>query len=403
MTVRARGYSLMKKNNKTYVASMVDALPPSGIRAFFDLVLGMKDVISLGVGEPDFITPWNIREHAIYSLEQGYTSYTSNKGLPELRKDIARFLKWRYDLEYDWDTEMLITVGVSEAMDLVFRAILEPGEKVLVHEPCFVAYAPLVTLAGGVPVPVITSAAEGFKVTPRKLERAYQPGVKAMVLNYPCNPTGTSYTRGELLAIAKFAVKHDILVISDEVYDELTYDFEHTPLATLPGMKERVIYLNGFSKAYAMTGFRLAWASGPEKILAAMTKIHQYTIMCAPITSQMAGREAMRNGHKEVLAMKREYNRRRNFIVTSLNELGLPCHMPQGAFYAFPSIKSLGMSSIDFAKDLLEKEKVALVPGNAFGSQCGDHIRISYASSYDNLREAVARIRKYLGARYGQK
>ena len=386
-----------------YVSKMVEGLPPSGIRAFFDLVLGMKDVISLGVGEPDFVTPWNIREHAIYSLEQGYTSYTSNKGLAELRKDIVKFLKRRYDLEYDWDREMLITVGVSEGMDLAFRAILDPGEKVLVHEPCFVAYAPLVKLAGGVPVPLVTKADEGFKVTPKNLEKAYQKGVKAMVLNYPCNPTGTSYTRAELLAIAKFVKKHDLLVISDEVYDELTYDFDHTPLATLPGMKERVIYLNGFSKAYAMTGFRLGWASGPEKILAAMTKIHQYTIMCAPITSQMAAREAMRNGAKEVQAMKREYDRRRNFIVTSLNELGMECHMPQGAFYAFPSIKRLGMSSLDFAKDLLEQEKVALVPGNAFGSQCSDHVRISYASSYDNLREAVARMKRYLERRRGKK
>jgi len=386
-----------------YVSKMVEDLPPSGIRAFFDLVLGMKDVISLGVGGPDFVTPWNIREHAIYSLEQGYTSYTSNKGLAELRKDIVKFLKWRYDLEYDWDKEMLITVGGSEAMDLAFRAILDPGDKVLVHEPCFVAYAPLVKLAGGVPLPVVTTADEEFKVTLKKLEKAYQKGTKAMVLNYPCNPTGTSYTRAELLEIAKFAKKHDLLVISDEIYDELTYDFDHTPLATLPGMKQRVIYLNGFSKTYAMTGFRLGWASGPEKILAAMTKIHQYTIMCAPITSQMAAREAMRNGGKEVQAMKREYNRRRNFIVSSLNEIGMDCHMPQGAFYAFPSIKRLGMSSLDFAKDLLEQEKVALVPGNAFGSQCSDHVRISYASSYDNLREAVARMKRYLERRRGKK
>ncbi len=384
-----------------YVAKHVEDLPPSGIRAFFDLVLGMKDVISLGVGEPDFITPWNIREHAIYALEQGYTSYTSNKGMAELRKDIVKFLDWRYGLAYDWDSEMLVTVGASEGMDLAFRAILNPGERVLVHEPCFVAYAPLVRLAGGEPVAVVTTEEEGFKVTPRKLEAALKKGTKAMILNYPCNPTGVSYTREELLGIAAFAKKHDLLVISDEIYDELTYDFEHTPLATLPGMKERVIYLNGFSKAYAMTGFRLGWVSGPEKILAAMTKIHQYTIMCAPITSQMAAREAIRNGMKDVQAMKREYNRRRNFIVASLNEAGMACHMPAGAFYAFPSIRGLGMSSMDFARDLLEKEKVALVPGNAFGSHCADHVRISYASSYDNLREAVVRIKRYLEARRG--
>jgi len=391
----------MKHKESMYVAKHVEDLPPSGIRAFFDLVLGMKDVISLGVGEPDFITPWNIREHAIYALEQGYTSYTSNKGMAELRKDIVKFLDWRYGLAYDWDSEMLVTVGASEGMDLAFRAILNPGERVLVHEPCFVAYAPLVRLAGGEPVAVVTTEEEGFKVTPRKLEAALKKGTKAMILNYPCNPTGVSYTREELLGIAAFAKKHDLLVISDEIYDELTYDFEHTPLATLPGMKERVIYLNGFSKAYAMTGFRLGWVSGPEKILAAMTKIHQYTIMCAPITSQMAAREAIRNGMKDVQAMKREYNRRRNFIVASLNEAGMACHMPAGAFYAFPSIRGLGMSSMDFARDLLEKEKVALVPGNAFGSHCADHVRISYASSYDNLREAVVRIKRYLEARRG--
>ncbi|MBF0485968.1 MAG: aminotransferase class I/II-fold pyridoxal phosphate-dependent enzyme [Candidatus Omnitrophica bacterium] len=383
-----------------YVSKLVESLPPSGIRAFFDLVLGMKDVISLGVGEPDFVTPWNIREKAIYSYEQGYTSYTSNKGLAELRKDIVDFLKSRYGLQYDWDKEMLVTVGVSEGLDIAVRAILNRGEKVLVHEPCFVAYAPLVKLAGGEPIPVITEASEGFKVTPEKLQKAWKKGTKAFIFNYPCNPTGTSYTKSELLAIAKVAKKLDFLILSDEVYDELTYDFDHTPMATLPGMKDRVVYLNGFSKAYAMTGFRLGWAAGPEKILSAMTKIHQYTIMCAPISSQMAAREAIKNGAKDVLAMKREYNRRRNFIVTGLNDIGLECHMPQGAFYAFPSIKSLGgMSSLDFAKELLEKEKVALVPGNAFGSQCADHVRISYASSYDNLKEAVARMKRFIEKR----
>ncbi|MBF0595292.1 MAG: aminotransferase class I/II-fold pyridoxal phosphate-dependent enzyme [Candidatus Omnitrophica bacterium] len=386
-----------------YVSKLVDSLPPSGIRAFFDLVLGMKDVVSLGVGEPDFVTPWHIREKAIYSLEQGYTSYTSNKGMPELRKDICAFLKARYALDYDWDREMLVTVGASEALDLVCRAILEPGERVIIHEPCFVAYAPLVTLAGGVPVPLITTAKDGFKVTPGNLEKAWQKGTKAFLINYPCNPTGTSYTRQELAALARVAVKKDMLVLSDEIYDELTYDFDHTPFATLPGMRERVVYMNGFSKAYAMTGWRLGWVAGNEKILAAMTKIHQYLVMCASITSQIAGREAILNGRSSVMAMKKEYHRRRNFIVSSLNELGLECHVPQGAFYAFPSIKSVGMSSIDFAKDLLEKQKVALVPGNAFGSQCSDHVRISYASSYDNLREAVVRIRKYLEARRGQK
>lgn len=385
-----------------FVSKVIKALPPSGIRAFFDLVMGMKDVVSLGVGEPDFVTPWNIREKAIYSLEQGYTSYTSNKGIAELRKDIVRSLKARYDLDYDWDEEILITVGGSEALDLAVRAMLNPGDKVLYHDPCFVAYAPLVIMAGGIPVPVLTTAEEEFKVTVAKLEKAWQKGVKAFIFNYPCNPTGTSYTRAELLKIAAFARKKDMMIISDEIYAELTYDFDHVPLATLPGMKERVIYLNGFSKAYAMTGWRLGWAAGPEKVIAAMTKIHQYTMMCASIMSQTAGREAIKNGMKDVLAMKKEYNRRRNYIVESLNEIGLTCHMPQGAFYAFPSIKSLKMSSLDFAKDLLEKEKVALVPGTAFGVSCADHVRISYASSYDKLKEAVARMKHYMEARRGK-
>jgi aminotransferase len=382
------------------LCNTVKNLPPSGIRAFFDLVLGMKDVISLGVGEPDFVTPWNIREKAIYSMEQGYTSYTSNKGIEELRRDIVRFLKARYGLEYDFSDEILITVGVSEGLDLAVRAILEPGEKVLVPEPCYVSYGPVVELAGGVPIRVVTDVREGFKLTPEKIRKAHEKGTKAIIINYPCNPTGTSYDRKELAALAKVIKKLDLILISDEVYDELTYDFDHTPFATFPGMQERTIYLNGFSKAFAMTGFRLGWAAGPETIIGGMTKIHQYTMLCAPIMSQMAAIEAIRHGHKDVQVMKKEYNRRRNFIVSSLNEMGLTCHMPQGAFYAFPSIKSTGMSSLDFAKDLLDKEKVALVPGTAFGATCEGFVRISYASSYENLREAVARIKRYLEKRH---
>ncbi|MBF0570007.1 MAG: aminotransferase class I/II-fold pyridoxal phosphate-dependent enzyme [Candidatus Omnitrophica bacterium] len=378
------------------ISRIVEELPPSGIRAFFDLVLGMKDVVSLGVGEPDFVTSWNIREKAIYSLEQGYTSYTSNKGMAELRQEIVRFLKWRFGVEYDFDKEMLITVGVSEGLDLAVRTILNPGEKLMVPRPCYVSYGPLALLAGGEPIYVETEVKEGFKLTPEKILKAYQPGARAIIINYPCNPTGTSYNKKELLAIAKVVEKLDLLVLSDEVYDELTYDFEHTPFVTLPGMKERTIYFNGFSKAYAMTGFRLGWAAGPEKLIAGMTKIHQYTMLCAPITSQLAAIEAMKNGGAEVQAMKKEYNRRRNYIIASLNELGLKCHVPQGAFYAFPSIKSTGMSSMNFAKDLLEKEKVALVPGTAFSPHGEGFVRISYASSYDNLREAVTRIGRYL-------
>lgn len=378
------------------IASKVDQLAPSGIRAFFDLVLGMKDVISLGVGEPDFVTPWHVRQAAIHSLEQGFTSYTSNKGMIELRREIAAFLKKRHGLAYDAEEEILITVGVSEALDLAMRAILNPGEKILIPDPCYVAYGPVVELAGGVPVFLPTDLKGGFKITPKQVEDAVTKGVKGILLNYPCNPTGASYTKKELEALAKVFKKHDLIVLSDEIYDELTYDFEHTALPTLPDMQDRTVYLNGFSKAHAMTGFRVGYACGPQDIIAGMTKIHQYTMLCVSITGQMAAIEALKSGMKDVQSMKKEYNRRRDFIVDALNELGLTCHMPQGAFYVFPSIKSTGESSMDFAKNLLQQQKVALVPGVAFGTSCADHVRISYASSYDNLKEAAARIKLYL-------
>ena len=378
------------------ISKRVEQLAPSGIRKFFDLVLGMKDVISLGVGEPDFVTPWHIREEAIYSLEKGYTSYTSNQGMPELRGQITQFLKHRYGMNYDSQEEVLITVGVSEGLDLVMRAILNPGDKVLVPEPVYVSYGPTVELAGGTVVTIETNIKTNFKLTPQLIEKAITKGVKALMINYPCNPTGTSYTKKELQDIAKVAKKHGLLIISDEVYDELTYDFDHTPLASLPGMKDHVIYLNGFSKTYAMTGFRIGWACGPKKIIAAMTKIHQYTMLCASITGQIAGCEALKNGLKSVDDMKREYKRRRRFIVEALNDIGLECHMPEGAFYVFPSIKNTGEKSMDFAQNLLAKEKVALVPGVAFGKSCEGYVRISYASSFANLKEAVTRIKNYL-------
>lgn len=378
------------------ISKKVEQLAPSGIRAFFDLVLGMKDVISLGVGEPDFITPWHIRENAIYSLEQGYTSYTSNKGMPELRRQITKHLVHRHGMHYDFEEEVLITVGVSEGLDLVMRAIVNPGDKILVPEPVYVSYGPTVELAGGEVVTVPTDLSNGFKITPKAIESAHVKGVKALMINYPCNPTGASYTRQELLAIARVAKKLNLLIISDEVYDELTYDFEHTPLASLPGMKNHVVYLNGFSKNFAMTGFRVGWACGPRKIISAMTKIHQYTMLCASITGQMAAQEALKNGYKHVQMMKREYNRRRRYIVDALNKIGLDCHLPEGAFYVFPSIKKFKENSMDFAQNLLKEEKVALVPGVAFGKSCEGFVRISYASSYDNLKEAVARIERYL-------
>jgi len=379
------------------ISKKVEHLAPSGIRAFFDLVLGMKDIISLGVGEPDFITPWLIREKAIYSLEKGYTSYTSNKGMPELRKQIAHFLHHRHNLDYDPEEEILITVGVSEALDLSVRALLNPGDKVLIPEPSYVSYGPVVELAGGRPVFLKTDISNGFKLTAQQIDKACaQKGVKALMINYPCNPTGTSYRKEELSEIAHVVAKRNLIVISDEIYDELTYDFEHTPFSSLKGMRKYVIYLNGFSKAYAMTGFRLGYACGPRDIIEAMTKIHQYTMLCASIISQMAAQEALKNGFREVVQMKKEYMRRRRFIVDGLNELGLSCHLPEGAFYVFPSIVKAKEKSLDFAKNLLRQQKVALVPGVAFGPSCEDYVRISYASSYENLRESLRRIKVYL-------
>ena len=374
------------------ISKRVQQTAPSGIRAFFDLVLGMKDVISLGVGEPDFVTPWGIREKAIYSIEKGYTSYTSNKGMIELRRDIAHFLKNRHGLVYDPDEEILITVGVSEAFDLVARAITNPGDKVLVPEPSYVSYFPVFYLAGGRPSYLKTNINNGFKLTPEQLEKACDKNTKTLVINYPANPTGASYTKSELKEFSKIIKKRDITVVSDEVYDELTYDFNHTPFATLPGMKSKTVYLNGFSKAYAMTGFRIGFACGPKQIISAMTKIHQYTMLCASIISQMAASEALKNGMKSVYQMKREYRRRREFIVDELNRLGLRSQKPEGAFYVFPSIKNTGYDSIEFAMELLKKKKVAVVPGTAFGPSGEGYIRISYASSFDNLKEAVARI-----------
>ena len=373
-------------------------MQPSGIRAFFDLVLGMKEVVSLGVGEPDFVTPWQICEAGIYSLEQGFTSYTSNKGLYKLRLGIQRYLKNKYNLEYCPDEEILITVGVSEGLDLVLRAIINPQDKILIPVPSYVSYGPVTELAGGIPVYIDTSK-NGFKITPELLKRNIDKKTKAIILNYPNNPTGVSYRRKELQELNRVLLKHKILCISDEVYGDLTYDFSHTAFPTLPGAKENTVYFNGFSKAYAMTGWRVGFACGPKEIIAAMTKIHQYTIMCVSITSQMAAAEALVSGKRSVEQMKREYDRRRKFMVAELNSLGLKCLTPQGAFYLFPSIKSTGLSSIEFSRKLLEEEKVAVVPGTAFGSCAEGYIRISYASSLDNLKESLVRIKRFLEKR----
>jgi len=380
---------------KDIISKKVQDMQPSGIRAFFDLVLGMKEVISLGVGEPDFVTPWQIREAGISSLEEGFTSYTSNKGLYKLRLTISNYLKNRYGLEYCPDEEILITVGVSEGLDLTLRAIVEPGDKIIVPQPSYVSYGPVSELAGG-EVTYIDTKKVNFKLTPALLEKHIDKKTKAIILNYPNNPTGVSYNKKELSQINKVLLKHHVLCISDEVYGDLTYDFSHTPFPTLAKAKENTMYLNGFSKAYAMTGWRVGYACGPKEIIAAMTKIHQYTIMCVSITSQMAACEALHSGKRSLEEMKREYHRRREFVVDRFGEIGLECRKPQGAFYAFVCIKNSGLKALGFAEKLLKEENVAVVPGTAFGSQFDDYIRVSYASSYDNLKEALARIEKFL-------
>ena len=383
---------------KNLISKKVQNMQPSGIRAFFDLVLGMKDVISLGVGEPDFVTPWQIREAGIYSLEQGFTSYTSNKGLYKLRLGLSRYLKNKCNLDYSPDYQILITVGVSEAVDLALRAIINPGDKIIIPTPSYVSYGPVTELAGGIPIYIDTKES-GFKLTPKLLDKYVDKKPKAIILNYPANPTGVSYTKKELSQINKILLRHSIFCITDEIYQDLTFDFEHTPFATLPGAKDNTLYLDGFSKSYAMTGWRVGFACGPQEVISAMTKIHQYTIMCVPITSQMAACEALHSGRKSVEEMKREYKRRRELVIGGLNKLGLTCKKPEGTFYVFPSIKSSGFSALEFAKKLLNEQKVAVVPGTAFGLGLDDYIRISYASSLDNLKEALSRIEKFLKGR----
>ncbi|MBU0635119.1 MAG: aminotransferase class I/II-fold pyridoxal phosphate-dependent enzyme [Candidatus Omnitrophica bacterium] len=386
---------MKKRKNIDFVSKCVEKMAPSGIRAFFDLVLGMKDVISLGVGEPDFVTPWNIRETAIFSLEQGYTSYTSNKGLYKLRLYLERFLKERFELVYCPENEILITVGVSEALDLAVRAIVNPGEEIIVPQPSYVSYGPIVELAQGKPISLPTTEKENFKINPEKLAKLCSAKTKGIILNYPSNPTGISYTRKELEAINKVCQRYNLLVITDEVYGELTYEGRHIPFPALAGAKERTIYLNGFSKAYAMTGWRLGYACGPKELIAAMTKIHQYTMLCAPIISQLAACEALQAGRRDVESMRREYKRRRDFMLDGLNALGLACVKPQGAFYLFASIGKFSLNSLEFANRLLKEEKVAVIPGVAFGKGYDKFIRISYASNYMQLKEAIERMGRF--------
>ncbi|WP_067727434.1 aminotransferase [Oceanobacillus damuensis] len=386
----------MNMNYQNYLSKTANDLEPSGIRKFFDLAASMEGVISLGVGEPDFITPWNIREVAIEALQDGYTSYTANAGLLELREEITSYLKRKFHVNYRAEDQVIVTVGASQSLDLAFRAILNPGDEVLVIEPAFVSYASLVTLAGGVPVRIATKEENGFKVTPEQMEAAITDKTKAILLCSPNNPTGTCLNKEELNEIARVVKEHDLLVVSDEIYAELAYDQEYTSFASLPGMYERTILINGFSKGFAMTGWRLGFLAAPSEIISAMVKIYQYTTMCAPYMLQIGAIEALRNSSDQVEKMKLNYWRRRNFTVQSLNRIGLECHTPGGAFYVFPSIKKTGLTSEQFASELLQQEKVAVVPGNAFGESGEGYIRCSYATSIEQLQEAMNRIERFL-------
>jgi aminotransferase len=382
---------------KKKIANRVEKIEPSGIREFFDLVLGMKGIISLGIGEPDFVTPWHVREAGIYALEQGYTSYTSNQGLPQLRKLISQYLYKKFNLQYDPEEEILITVGVSEAYDLAIRALVNPGDEVLVPQPCYVSYYPVSILAEGKPKYISTSKS-GFKLTPGLLESHISSRSKILVLNYPNNPTGVTYTKEELRSLAKIIKENNLIVISDEIYAELTYDHEHTSLASFPGMRSRTVYLNGFSKAFAMTGWRLGFACGPREIISAMNKIHQYTMLCASIISQMAGMEAMLKGDSAVHEMAMEYKRRRDYIVERLKELGLEFVYPGGAFYIYVNIKTTGLSGKEFAFRLLKEKKVAVVPGVAFGPEDDNrnYVRVAYTVDFDTLKKALNKIEEFL-------
>ncbi len=387
MTPRTKGVRTSK---------LVNGIQPSGIRKFFDLASSMDNIISLGVGEPDFITPWSVREACISSLERGYTAYTANAGMLELRIEIAKYMKKQFDLFYDPKDEIIVTVGASEALDLALRAIVDPGDEVIVVEPTFVSYAPLVTLAGGKVVPIGTTVETNFRLMPEQLQATITPRTKAIMLSFPNNPTGSTMSLAELQEIAKIVEEHDLLVISDEIYAEMTYDGKHASIAAISEMRERTIIISGFSKAFAMTGWRLGFVTAPPDITSAMLKIHQYTMMCASTMAQHAAIEALQNGMDDVVKMVQSYKQRRNFMVKSFAEIGLPCHVPGGAFYVFPSIKNTGLTSDQFAEQLLLSERVAVVPGHVFGSGGEGHIRCSYATSLDNLREAVTRIHRFI-------
>jgi aminotransferase len=383
-------------DTKRFIANHVVNLPKSGIRDFFEIVSKMKDVISLGIGEPDFRTPWHIREAGIYAIEKGRTHYTSNLGLIELRRSISKYVGKNFSIGYRPEDEIIVTVGVSEAIDLACRALLNPGDKVMFHQPCYVSYHPSVTLTHGVGIPVPTYAKDDFALTADALYAAWEPGTKLLMLNLPCNPTGGTCSRTQLEAIAKFAVEKDVIVLSDEIYSELTFDGEHVSIASLPGMKERTIFLHGFSKAFAMTGWRIGFACGPAELIEAMMKVHQYSMMCASIIAQDAAVEALERGEDGMKKMREQYHRRRDFIVRRFNEIGLKCHSPRGSFYTFPSVASTGLNEKDFAVGLLKAESVAVVPGTAFGANGAGFVRACFATSYDQLIEATDRIERYV-------
>lgn len=386
----------MDDSRSIYISQAVANIKPSGIRRFFDLASQMENIISLGVGEPDFVTPWNVIEASYHSLEQGYTAYTANAGMIELRRLINQYLEANFKVSYHPENQLIVTVGASQAIDLALRAILNLGDEVIVVEPSFVSYAPTVTLAGGVPVSVQTDPTNEFKLQPEQLEQAITKKTKAIIICSPNNPTGTVLPKNELIQIAKVVEKHDLIVLSDEIYAELTYDDDFTSFSSIEGMMERTILISGFSKAFAMTGWRLGYAAGPSDIISAMVKIHQYTMMCAPTMAQHAAIEALTNGAKSVQEMKNSYRQRRNFIVKELREAGLSCHIPGGAFYVFPNISNTGLTSEEFAEELLMKERVAVVPGNVFGENGEGYIRCSYATSLKQLDEAAKRIKKFV-------
>ena len=383
-----------------YLADHVRNIPRSGIRDFFEVVQAMSGVISLGIGEPDYVTPWRIREAAIFALEKGKTGYTSNLGLLQLRQAIARYLQQRHAVSYDPKTEILVSVGVSEALDLTLRALLNPGDEVIFHEPSYVSYSPSIALAHGKGVPVQTRATRDFRLDPIDVESAITPRSKILLLNFPTNPTGGVLSPQDLEAIADVCIRHDLLVLSDEIYSGLVYDGgKHVSIAALPGMKERTVLLNGCSKSFAMTGFRVGYACAPAPLIEALMKVHQYAIMCASIMSQEAAIEALENCDREVEAMRRDYEQRRNFIVRRLNDMGLPCHSPKAAFYAFPDISGTGLSSAEFSMQLLNSQKVAVVPGTAFGAPGEGFVRCCFATGFDKLKEATDRMEEFVTPR----